>query len=40
MGNLIVAVLGAPGYSSSLGKKGTSTDITLYDLKRVKTSLL
>ena len=34
MGNLIVAVLGALGYSSNLGKKGTSTDITLYDLKR------
>jgi selenocysteine-specific translation elongation factor len=34
MGNLIVAVLGAPGYSGNIGKKGTSTDITLYDLKR------
>jgi selenocysteine-specific translation elongation factor len=34
MGNLIVAVLGSLGYSSDLGKKGTSTDITLYDLKR------
>ena len=34
MGNLTVAVLGKQGYSSSLGKKGTSTDITLYNLKR------
>jgi selenocysteine-specific translation elongation factor len=34
MGNLIVAVLGASDYASSLGKKGTASDITLYDLKR------
>ncbi|MCW4014943.1 MAG: EF-Tu/IF-2/RF-3 family GTPase [Candidatus Bathyarchaeota archaeon] len=34
MGNLTVAVLGKLGYSSSLGKKGTSTDITLYNLKK------
>ena len=34
MGNIIVAILGALGYGNSLGKKGTSTDITLYDLKR------
>lgn len=34
MGSLIVAVLGAPEYAGSLGKKGTATDITLYDLKR------
>ncbi|MCL2358832.1 MAG: elongation factor Tu [Nitrososphaerota archaeon] len=34
MGNITVAVLGASGYSSSIGKKGTSTDITLYDLKK------
>lgn len=34
MGNLIVAVLGAQGYSSALGKKGTSTDVTLYNMKR------
>jgi len=34
MGNLIVAVLGASNYAGSLGKKGTATDITLYDLKR------
>jgi len=34
MGNITVAVLGAPNYSSGIGKKGTSTDITLYDLKK------
>jgi selenocysteine-specific translation elongation factor len=34
MGNLVVAVLGALGYGNGLGKKSTSTDITLYDLKR------
>jgi len=34
MGNLMVAVLGTPSYASGLGKKGTSTDITLYNLKK------
>jgi selenocysteine-specific translation elongation factor len=34
MGNLMVAVFGAPGYSAALAKKGTSTDITLYNLKK------
>jgi selenocysteine-specific translation elongation factor len=34
LGNITVAVLGAPSYSANLGKKGTSTDITLYNLKR------
>jgi selenocysteine-specific translation elongation factor len=34
MGNLTVAVLGVQGYAASLGKKGTSTDITLYNLKK------
>ncbi len=34
MGNLVVAVIGVAGYAASLGKKGTSTDITLYNLKR------
>ena len=34
MGNLMVAVLGVQGYSSALAKKGTSTDITLYNLKK------
>ena len=34
MGNLTVAVLGKQGYSSALAKKGTSTDITLYNIKK------
>ena len=34
MGSLMVAVLGASGYGNSLGKKVTSTDITLYDAKK------
>ena len=34
MGNLTVAVLGKQDYSSAFGKKGTSTDITLYNLKK------
>jgi selenocysteine-specific translation elongation factor len=34
MGNLTVAVLGSTGYAGNLGKKGTSTDITFYNLKK------
>lgn len=34
MGNLMVAVVGAQGYSGTFAKKGTSTDITLYNLKK------
>jgi selenocysteine-specific translation elongation factor len=34
MGSLIVAVIGAAGYAAAIAKKGTSTDITLYNLKR------
>lgn len=34
MGNITVAVLGALDYAGSIGKKGTSTDITFYNLKR------
>jgi selenocysteine-specific translation elongation factor len=34
VGNLMVAVLGVQGYSGNLSKKGTSTDITLYNLKK------
>ncbi len=34
MGNVTIAVLGALGYSSNIGKKGTSTDITFYNLKK------
>ncbi len=34
MGNITVALLGATGYGNNLAKKGTSTDITLYNLKK------
>jgi selenocysteine-specific translation elongation factor len=34
MGNLTVAVLGAAEYANNLGKKGTVSDITLYNLKK------
>ncbi len=34
MGNITVAILGSLEYGSSLAKKGTSTDITLYNLKK------
>ena len=39
MVNLTVAVLGKQGYSSTLAKKGTSTDITLYNLKKGDNTL-
>jgi selenocysteine-specific translation elongation factor len=39
MGNLTVAVLGKQGYSSNLAKKGTSTDITLYNLKKSENTV-
>ncbi len=34
MGNLTVAVIGASEYASNLGKKGTTSDVTLYNLKK------
>lgn len=34
MANLNVALLGAPDYSKDLGKKGTVSDLTFYNLKR------
>jgi selenocysteine-specific translation elongation factor len=34
MGNITVAILGAQDYANTLAKKGTSTDITLYNLKK------
>ena len=34
MGNVTVAILGALDYGNSLGKKGTSTDITFYNIKK------
>ena len=39
MGNLTVAVLGKLGYSSALAKKGTSSDITLYNLKKGESNI-
>lgn len=39
MGNLIVALLGAQGYGNNVGKKGTATDITLYNLKRAEDTV-
>jgi len=34
MGNINVALLGSHGYGRNLGKKGTESDITFYNLKR------
>lgn len=34
MSNLTVAVLAPPGYADPLGKKGTTSDITFYNLKK------
>jgi selenocysteine-specific translation elongation factor len=34
MGNLTVTVIGASEYASNLGKKGTASDVTLYNLKK------
>jgi len=34
MGNVTVAVLGGLGYGANIGKKGTATDITFYNLKK------
>ena len=34
MGNLNLAVLGPAGYAKDLGKKGTESDITFYNLKK------
>jgi selenocysteine-specific translation elongation factor len=39
MGNITIAVLGALGYAGGIGKKGTSTDITLYDLKKGEATI-
>jgi len=39
MPNLNVAVLSPPGYSEGLGKKGTSTDITFYNLKKDQVTI-
>ena len=34
MPNINIAVLGKPGYSRELGKKGTQSDVTLYNFKK------
>ena len=39
MANLNVAVLGAPDYSKDLGKKGTASDLTFYNLKKADTTV-
>jgi selenocysteine-specific translation elongation factor len=39
MGNLTIAVLGKQGYSGNFGKKGTSTDITLYNIKKEEDTI-
>jgi selenocysteine-specific translation elongation factor len=39
MGNLNIAVLGQPEYAGLLGKKGTTSDITLYNVKRGDNTL-
>jgi selenocysteine-specific translation elongation factor len=39
MTNLTVAVIGVEGYSSAIAKKGTATDITLYNLKKDEDTL-
>jgi selenocysteine-specific translation elongation factor len=39
MGNLNIAVLGHPEYGAQVGKKGTTSDITLYNVKREENTL-
>lgn len=39
MANLNVAILGPEGYAKEVGKKGTSTDITFYNLKRGESTV-
>ena len=39
MGNVTVAVIGALGYSANIGKKGTSTDITFYNVKKAEDTV-
>ncbi len=39
MPNLNVAVIGPPGYTKELGKPGTTSDITFYNLKRGETTV-
>jgi len=39
MANLNVAVIGSPGYSRELGKKGTESDVTIYNMKKGEDTL-
>jgi selenocysteine-specific translation elongation factor len=39
MTNLNVAVLGSPGYAKEFGKKGTESDVTLYNMKKGETTV-
>lgn len=39
MKNLTVAVLGSPDFCRDIGKKGTSSDITFYNLKKGQTTV-
>jgi selenocysteine-specific translation elongation factor len=39
MSNITVAVIGPEGYALGLGKKGTSSDITFYNLKKGENTL-
>jgi len=39
MSNLTIAVIGPEGYAAELGKKGTSSDITFYNLKKGEHTL-
>ena len=34
MANINVAILGAPDFGKDLGKKGTASDLTFYNLKK------
>ena len=39
MGNVTFALLGALNYGNNLGKKGTTTDITFYNMKKGETTI-
>ena len=39
MVNLNVAVIGSPGYARELGKKGTESDMIIYNMKKGEDTL-
>ena len=39
MANLNVVVIGSPGYARELGKKGTESDVTIYNMKKGEDTL-